>query len=417
MIIENSTNTMFNPQTLKKDFSIFTHRPDLVYLDSAATALKPQMVIDAQREYLEQHSTNIARGLYPLAEQTTEKFEKARENVARFIGAQSPQEIIFTSGTTASINLVAQLLEHGILPGQNIVVTEMEHHSNFLPWKELAARKSIEFRIAPIDADGRINLEALAKLVDRETAIVAFSAVSNVLGTINPVQEITAQVKQKNSQALVLVDAAQAIAHIPIDVTEWDADFIAFSAHKAFGPTGVGVLYGKQALLETLSPVIFGGGMVLDACAPTTLYQAIPTRFEAGTPHIGGVIALGAALDYISATSLTDIRLHETSLIEYAVQKLQETLGDTIRIIGPQSIQERSGIIAFTLANIHPHDIAHLLGEQNICVRAGEHCTAPLHRALGLSATTRISFSIYNTEQDVDTFIRALEEIQKMFSQ
>lgn len=408
---------MLDSQTLKKDFPVFSYHPDLVYLDTGATALKPQAVIDAEREYLEQHPTNIARGLYPLAEQTTEKFEKAREHVARFIGAVSPQEIIFTSGTTAAINLAAGLIERRIPQGSNIIVTAMEHHSNFLPWKELAARKNIEFRVAPIDRDGRIDTEALTKLVDTHTAIVAFSAVSNVLGTVSPVQKIIAQVKQNNPQALVLVDAAQAIAHLPVDVTEWNADFVAFSAHKAFGPTGVGVLYGTSALLETLSPVTFGGGMVLDACAPTTLYQAIPTRFEAGTPNIGGVIAFSVALDYISATSLADIRHHELSLIEYAYKKLTATFGDTIRIIGPQSIQERSGIIAFTLADIHPHDIAHLLGEQGICVRAGEHCAAPLHRALGLPATTRVSFSIYNTEQDVNTFINALQEIQKVFSQ
>ncbi|MGK2848521.1 MAG: aminotransferase class V-fold PLP-dependent enzyme [Minisyncoccota bacterium] len=407
---------MLNSQVLKKDFPIFTHHPDLVYLDSSATSLKPQAVIDAEREYLEQHSTNIARGLYPLAEQTTEKFERVREEVARFIGAANAQEIIFTSGTTAGINLTAQLLEHQILSESNIVVTRMEHHSNFLPWKELAIRKNLSFRIASIDTNGHIDQNALLALVDADTAIVALSAVSNVLGVINPVQDIIARIKLKNPHTIILIDAAQALAHTPINVAKWNADFVAFSAHKAFGPTGVGVLYGKQELLETLSPVTFGGGMVLDACASTTLYQTIPTRFEAGTPNISGIIAFGVALDYISAISLTDIRLHEISLTQYAIKILQATFGSAIHIIGPSTASERVGILSFTLADIHPHDIAHVLGEQNICVRAGEHCTAPLHRALGLSATARISFSLYSTKQDIDIFIHALQRIQKKFS-
>ena len=402
---------MLNPKMTKLDFPFFTHHPDLVYLDSAATALKPQVVIEAEREYLEQHSTNIARGLYPLTEQTTEKFEQARVRVARFIGADSSQEIIFTSGTTAAINLAAKLIEPRIQKGQNIVVTAMEHHSNFLPWKELALKKNIEFRVAPIDINGHIEREALMKLIDTKTAIVAFSAVSNVLGTINPVQAIITHIKQKNSQTLVLVDAAQAIAHIPINAGEWQADFVAFSAHKAFGPTGVGVLYGKASLLQSCDPVTFGGGMVLDACAPTPLYQDIPARFEAGTPNISGVIAFGAALEYITAIGHDAIRHHELTLTEYAYQKLTATFGDTLQIIGPRDARERGGIIAFTLAGIHPHDIAHMLGEHNICVRAGEHCAAPLHRALKLSATTRISFSIYNTEQDVDRLVDELKKI------
>lgn len=443
-----------NTLEIKAQFPIFTHSKDLIYLDSAATSLKPRAVIDAEKGYLEQYSANVGRGLYPLAETATEKFEGVREKMATFIGAASSKEIIFTSGTTHSINLAAGLLEHFIQPGDNIVVTELEHHSNFLPWKELSRRKNIELRIVPIDADGCINTATLSKLTDENTAIVAFSAVSNVTGAISPVADIVKLVKTHNPKAIAIVDAAQAVGHMPIDVSDWNADFVAFSAHKMFGTTGVGILYGKSRILETLSPVAFGGGMVLDiypprracppkssgrGCAAETLYKDIPHRFEAGTPNIGGVIALGAALGYIESIGLENIRAHERALTEYALKELEGAFGDAIRIIGPKDAKDRSGIIAFSFGSIypasqettkiapknntsdtsstklwcgvHPHDIAHLLGEQNICVRAGEHCAAPLHRALRLDATTRLSFSIYNDENDIDRLIEALKKI------
>lgn len=403
-------------RTVKLDFPIFEHEKDLVYLDAAATALKPRSVIQAEVAYLEKYSANIARGLYPLAETVTEKFEAVRGKVASFIGAKSEKEIIFTSGTTASINLAARLLASRIETTDNIVVTEMEHHSNFLPWKELTKERSADFHIAAITEEGTIDIESLRKNIDTRTKIVAFSAVSNVLGTINPVRELVAIIKSINPDTLVLVDAAQAVGHMPLAVSEWDADFVTFSAHKMYGPTGVGVLYGKAHLLESLPPVIFGGGMVLDACAEDTLYKDIPARFEAGTPHIGGVIALGAAIDYIQSLGLANIRAHEGALVTYALARLQATFGETLRIIGPADPEKRSGIIAFTFKDIHPHDIAALLGEQHICVRAGEHCTAPLHRALALPATTRLSFGVYTTREDIDAFIKTLETIRETFA-
>ncbi|MFZ2299717.1 MAG: SufS family cysteine desulfurase [Candidatus Moraniibacteriota bacterium] len=412
---------MLDPKTIKLDFPIFRHQPNLVYLDAAATSLKPQTVIDAEREYLERYSANVGRGLYPIAEKATEKFEAVREKVAAFIGAASPREIIFTGGATDSINLAAGLLEPLVRSASNIIVTELEHHSNFLPWKELARRKNIELRVAPIDADGRIDTAALSKLTDEHTAIIVFSAVSNVTGAISPVADMVQLVKVKNPTVIVIVDAAQAVGHMPISVNGWNADFVAFSAHKMFGTTGVGVLYGKAALLETLQPVAFGGGMVLDVYPPgracASMYKDIPHRFEAGTPNIGGVIALGAALDYIGGIGLENIRAHEIVLAEYALNRLRENFGDALRIIGPNNTTERGGIIAVSLQNIHPHDIAHLLGESGICVRAGEHCAAPLHRALRLDATTRLSFSIYNDESDIEKFIEALKKMQKIFSQ
>ncbi|MDP3956980.1 MAG: SufS family cysteine desulfurase [bacterium] len=406
---------MINLQAIKKDFPIFTHHLDLVYLDSAATALKPQTVIDAEKEYLEQYSSNVGRGLYPLAETATEKFEAVRAQVARFIGAADAQEIIFTSGTTASINLAAGLLTENVQPTDNIVVTEMEHHSNYLPWKELAKKHGATLRVVPITEEGTIDIATLKNSIDEHTKIVAFSAVSNVLGTINPVEQFVAAIKGINPQTLVLVDAAQAAPHMRIDISFWGADFVAFSGHKMFGPTGVGILYGRKTLIETLRPVTFGGGMVLDACTEDTRYREIPYRFEAGTPNIGGVIAMSAALDYIESIGLTNIRAYETALTAYALKRLQETFGNAIRIIGPEKADERGGIIAFSLKNIHPHDIAQLLGEQGICARAGEHCAAPLHRKFGLSATTRLSLSIYNSEEDIEILIDELKKIVTLF--
>lgn len=407
---------MLDSKTIKQDFPIFTNQPSLVYLDSAATSLKPQVVINAEREYLEHYSTNVGRGLYPLAETATEKFETVRAKVAHFIGAKSEKEIVFTSGTTDSLNLAAELLGSSIQPGDNVITTTLEHHSNFLPWKELSLHTESEFRIAPIDTDGSINVQALLDLIDEHTTLVAFSAVSNVTGTISPVTDIIKLVRKKNPKVITIVDAAQALSHMLIDVSLWDADFIAFSGHKCFGPTGVGVLYGKQSLLETLAPVSYGGGMVLDACAGKTVYKDIPHRFEAGTPNIGGIITLGAALDYTESIGIENIHIHEISLVRYASEKLQESFGDTIRIIGPKDPASRSSILSFVLDGLHPHDIAHILGESGICVRAGEHCAAPLHRSLGLGATTRLSFSIYNSKEDIDTFIERLKEIQEIFN-
>ncbi|MFZ2984428.1 MAG: aminotransferase class V-fold PLP-dependent enzyme, partial [Candidatus Moraniibacteriota bacterium] len=338
----------------KFDFPLFTHEKDLVYLDSAATALKPQIVIDAEREYLERYSANIARGLYPLAEKATEKFEAVRGKIASFIGAASSQEIIFTAGATGALNLVAELLADRLQPGDNVATTEMEHHSNFLPWKELAKRRSLDFRVLPITPEGLLDIAVLKNFIDEHTQVVAFSAVSNVLGTINPVQEITALIKSIHPHIIVVVDAAQAVSHLPLAVSEWGADFVAFSAHKMFGPTGVGVLYGKQSLLETLHPIHFGGGMVLDACAKETLYKDSPYRFEAGTPNIGGVIALGAAIEYVESIGTNNIRAHEMALTAYALKRLKETFGETIRIVGPLDPAKRGGIIAFSFENIHP---------------------------------------------------------------
>ena len=396
---------------IKKLFPLFTHQPDLVYLDSAATALKPASVVAAEAEYYENYCSNIARGIYPMAEQATEAFEKTRGKIAALIGAHS-EEIIFTSGTTASLNLVADLLASQIHKGDNIVVTAAEHHSNFLPWKELCKRTGATFNILPITRDGTLDMAALPNLINDHTKIFALGAISNVLGIINPVADIIRSVRAKNPETRIVVDAAQAVGHIPIDVTTWDVDFLAFSGHKMFGPTGTGVLFGKEAILKNLSPVSFGGGMVLDACAPETLYKDAPARFESGTPNIAGIIGLGAAVDFIQGIGLDHIRTHELALIGYTYQKLEEAFGEALHIVGNVPEHEKSGIISFTLTGVHPHDVAYLLGEKNICVRAGLQCAAPLHEALDLSASTRISLSVYTTESDIDRLVSGLREIR-----
>ena len=397
---------------IKQAFPIFTKHPNLVYLDSAATALKPASVMAAEMAYYEDYSSNIARGIYPMAEQATEAFEQARTKTASFIGAKSPEEIVFTAGTTDSLNLAARLLADQILAGDNIVITAAEHHSNLLPWKALATSKQAELRIVGIDTDCLPDLAAFGEHVDGRTKVVAFSAVSNVLGIINPVKEVVELVRKKNPQTLIVVDAAQAVGHIPVDVQDWDTDFIAFSGHKMFAPTGVGALYGKYAVLSTLAPVSFGGGMVLDACADETAYKDVPARFEAGTPNIAGIIGLRAALDFIDGISLSVIRAHEVELIGYALRRLKEEFGTSLQIIGTTDPEKKSGIISFTLEGVHPHDTAYLLGERDICVRAGLQCAAPLHEALDLSATTRLSLSVYSTEEDIEKLIVGLKEIR-----
>ena len=393
----------------KKLFPLFEKQPGIVYLDSAATCLKPASVTDASRAYEEEFSANIARGLYPIAETATNAFEAAREKVARFING-APEEIIFTSGTTHGINLAAQLITPSVEAGSNIVITELEHHSNFLPWKELARSKNIELRIAPFTDERIIDSVRLASLVDTHTAIVAFSAISNVMGGVNAVPEIIRAVREKNPRTIVVVDAAQAAAHIRIDATLWNADFIAFSGHKMYGPTGIGILCGKKEILEKCSPVAFGGGMVSDSCADIPEYREIPYRFEAGTQNISGAIGLGAAIDFIAGIGLEEIRRHEIGLSGYATEKLTREFGDSIRILGPREAKERSSLLSFTLEGIHPHDLAHILGEKNICIRAGEHCAAPLHRALSLAATARISFGIYTTKEDIDKLVEGIKK-------
>lgn len=398
---------------IKKTFPLLCNHPDLVYLDSAATALKPATVIEAENSYYTDFSSNIARGIYPMAEEATEAFEKTRTTVASFIGAH-PEEIIFTSGTTASLNLVADLLSSRINKEDAIVITELEHHSNFLPWKELAHRSGATLHTLPVTQHGELDLTTFDTLISDHTKIVSLSAVSNVLGIINPIKDIIQKIRTINPKTIVVVDAAQAIGHMPVDVALWDADFVAFSGHKIFGPTGTGVLFGKKSHLEKLRPVSFGGGMVLDACAPDTLYKESPACFEAGTPNIAGIIGLGSAIEFIQSIGIDTIHAHENALALFTMRRLKEEFGETIRIVGETNPSKKSGIISFVLEGVHPHDTAQLLGERNICVRAGLQCAAPLHESLSFSATTRISLSVYNTEDDIEKLINGLKEVRSI---
>ncbi len=407
---------MFDPEHLRKDFPIYESQPDLVYLDSAATALKPKAVIDAMNAYYFEYSANVARGLYPLAEGATAALDAAREIVARFLRAESKETVIFTANATHAINLVALGLESSVTANSNILITELEHHSNSLPWKELTRRSGAELRTVRFTEHGHIDETHLATLIDAETALIALSAVSNVFGIINPVAKIVRAIRNINPRVRILVDACQAAGHYPINLPDWDADFVVFSGHKLFGPTGIGVLAGKRASLEQLTPMNVGGGTVLDACSTVTEYKKLPDNLEGGTPNIAGAIGLARAIEYVESIGLESIHDHEAALTQYAIKKLNAAFGQHIHILGVDDPALRVGIISFTLDGLHPHDLAHLLGEANICVRAGEHCASPLHRRLSLNATTRISLSIYSTEADIDRLIGAMTNIRRIFT-
>ena len=399
----------------KELFPFFTHYPELVYLDSAATALKPKSVIDAEVEYLTLASTNLSRGLYPLAEQTSAHVDIIRKLTASFINAL-PEEIIFTSGTTAGLNMLALLLEESLSADDAIVVTDFEHHANYLSWKELAKKKKAEFKILKSTDTGTISEAELTATLTDNTAIVAISALSNVTGVMQDVPRLIESIREIVPHAVIVVDAAQYIAHKAIDVRRWNADFVAFSGHKLYGPTGIGVLYGKHNFLRVLKPRIYGGGMVLDACGPETTYKESPDRFEAGTQNISGIFALGAAIDFIKSIGYDALQRHDQKLQKYAGERLIDTFGEQVTLVGGKDYTRRSGILSFTFTGIHPHDIATLLGEKGICVRAGEHCAQPWHRGHGLSATTRLSFGLYNSKEDIDLFITALIEIKELLS-
>ncbi|MBI3576712.1 cysteine desulfurase [Candidatus Gottesmanbacteria bacterium] len=386
----------------------------IVYLDSAATSLKPQAVIAAMTEYYRRYSANVYRGIYTISEEATEAYEGARKKVAHFIGAPSTDEIIFTRGATESINLVAAGVGKTLIAGDNVVTTIMEHHSNFVPWQQLSKEKNLGFRIWNLGKEGKLDLEELDKIITRRTKVLAITAVSNVLGTINPIKKIVASAKRINTHCLVVVDAAQAVPHMPVDVVDWGADFVGFSGHKMLGPTGIGVLWGKTERLEELTPYQYGGEMISEVHVDKTLFKLPPQKFEAGTPHIAGAIGLGAAIDYLQAIGMDNVRAHEKEITEYALSSLSDL--SYLLIIGPKKVEERGGVISFTIDNIHAHDIAQVLDEDNICIRAGHHCAMPLHEHLGLSATARASFYIYTTKEDIDVLVEGLEKVKQLLS-
>lgn len=388
--------------------------PDAVYLDSAATSQKPQAVIDALVHYYTRQNANVHRGVYTLAEQATEAYENARQTVADFIHAEDTANIIFTRGTTESLNWIAQSWggTH-IQAGDEIIITIMEHHSNLVPWQQLALRTGAKLRYVDIDDQGLLDMPAYRAMLSARTKIVAVTQVSNVLGTINPIQEIGQLAHAAG--AILVVDGAQSAPHMPVDVQALGADFFAFSGHKMLGPTGIGVLYGKMALLEAMPPIEFGGEMISKVEKFQTTWADIPWRFEGGTPNIAGAIGLAAAIRYLQAIGLDKIRDHERALTAYALDQLKAIPGLTI--YGPQDAAQRGGVIAFTLNGVHPHDLATVLDTQQVAVRAGHHCDQPLMQRLGVVATARASFYLYNGQADVDRLVAAVNEAKEFFQQ
>lgn len=402
---------------IKADFPILNQKINdekLIYLDNAATSQMP-LVVEKQIEHFTNFDrANVHRGVHTLGLRATQKYENARQKVADFIGAKNASEIVFTSGCTDSLNLVAATYgEQNIQAGDEIVVSIMEHHSNFLPWQQIALRKNAKLKFIEIDANGRLDLEDAKSKITTKTKIVAITHVSNVLGTINPIAALTS-LAHKNG-AIVVVDGAQAIGHFPVNVTDLDADFYAFSGHKMFAPTGVGVLYGKKALLEQMPPYRFGGEMITNVTRKGATWAPVPQKFEAGTPNISGVIGVGAAIDYLGKLDLTLIQKHEDSLTAYALKELSKI--DDLVVYGPKDCSNRTGVISFNLRKIHPHDLATALDLNGVEVRAGHHCAQPLMESLKTESTVRASFSIYNTKNDIDQLVSSIQEAKEFFGE
>jgi cysteine desulfurase/selenocysteine lyase len=407
--------TPLDVERIKADFPILDqviegHR--LVYLDNAATTQKPRAVINALIEYYRKTNANIHRGLHHLAEKATEAYEQTREHVARFIGGVDPHEIIFTRGTTESINLVAYTWgETNIKEGDEIVITEMEHHANLVPWVILAQKKKAVLKRIPITLCGHLDLSNIDTIITPRTKLLALTHMSNVLGTINPVAELAALAKKHG--AVVLADGAQAVPHLPVDVTALGVDFYAFSAHKMLGPTGVGVLWGRRELLEAMPPFNMGGEMIREVRFDRVTWADLPHKFEGGTPNIADVIAFDAALTYLEEIGMENVRRHEMELTQYAIEQLSQL--DGIEIQGPLEYTQRGGAISFTDREIHPHDISQFLDSKGIAIRAGHHCAQPLMRVLGKVATARASLYIYNDRADIDALVAALKDMRSYF--
>ncbi|WP_440898169.1 cysteine desulfurase [Amphibacillus sp. Q70] len=398
---------------IREDFPLLTQEVNgfpLVYLDSAATAQKPIQVIEAIDQYYRLNNANVHRGVHTIGTRATEQYEAARDRVKQFIHAKHREEVIFTRGTTAAINLVASSYGNQHLnKGDEIVITQMEHHSNIIPWQQLSKRTGAILKYIPLESDGTISLTEVEKTVTSATKIVAITQVSNVLGTINPIKEIANIVHRHD--AILLVDGAQGAPHLQVDVQDLDCDFYAFSGHKMCAPTGIGVLYGKKALLEHMEPVEFGGEMIDFVDLYDSTWKELPWKFEGGTPIIAGAIGLAAAIDYLTELGLDQIALHEKELVSYAIDQIRTI--DGIEIYGPA---ERAGLITFNLTDVHPHDTATVLDAGGIAVRAGHHCAQPLMKWLGVTATARASFYLYNTKQDADRFVAGLQKTKEFFT-
>jgi cysteine desulfurase/selenocysteine lyase len=404
---------------VRADFPILHQQVNgkpLVYLDNGATSQKPRLVIDALVRYYERDNSNVHRGLHALSTRATDAYEGARARVAKFINAADPAEVIFTRGTTESINIVARSWGQAHLKSGDVVLTtEFEHHSNLVPWQQAAKASGATLKYVPllgVDGEGGLDLAALDKLLTPQVKLFAFTHVSNTLGTINPVAELCRRARAVG--AVTVIDAAQSVGHAPLDVQAIGCDFLAFSGHKMCGPTGIGVLYGRRAVLDKLAPDETGGGMVVSVTYEGATWKPAPERFEAGTPNVAGAIGLGAACDYLDHLGRDKIATHDAMLIKIAMEKLTTLPG--IRIIGPRKGAERSGLVSFAFENVHAHDIVTFADEDGVALRGGHHCNQPLMRKLGLTSTTRASFYLYNTEEEIDRLVSSLRRIQKFFA-
>jgi cysteine desulfurase/selenocysteine lyase len=411
----------FDPLAIRKDFPIFDRSirdgKRLVYLDSGATSQKPKAVIQAESDFYSQHNAAAHRGAHQLAEEATEAIESARTIVANFLGGAS-DEIVFTKSSTEALNLLAYSIGNApvgnsfhLKAGDEIVVSEMEHHANLIPWQELAKRTGAVLKWFEVDPDGRLDLSDIAKVITSRTKVVALTHQSNVLGTINPLTELVERTHEVG--AIFILDACQSVPHMPVNVAELDIDFLAFSGHKSVGPTGVGVLWGRSNLLADLPPFLFGGSMIESVTMTDATWAPAPRKFEPGVPNMAQIVGLGAALNYLTAIGMEKIHEHETHLTKYALAKLKEI--PELRIVGPTDMFLRGGAVSFTVGAIHPHDLGQFLDNSGIAVRTGHHCAWPLTRKMGVASTTRASFYLYNTTEDIDALVTGIKDAQKYF--
>ena len=408
------TSQPFDVEAVRKDFPILSREiggKPLVYLDSAATSQKPQVVIDALVDYYTGMNANIHRGVHTLSQEATEAYEGARTKVRHFINAAEEPEIVFTRGTTEGINLVAQTLGvQRVGPGSEIIISNMEHHSNVVPWQILCEQRGARLRVVPINDDGELLMDEYEQLLGPQTALVSITHISNALGTINPVKDIVAMAHSHGVP--VLLDGAQAAPHTPVDVRDLDCDFYAFSGHKLFGPTGIGVLYGKREWLESMPPYQGGGEQIKSVTFEKTIYNDLPYKFEAGTPHIAGVIGLGAAIDYVNGIGMERAAAYEHELLEYGTEQLQAIEG--LRLLG--TARQKAAVLSFLLDGIHPHDIGTVLDTQGIAIRTGHHCAQPLMQRFQIPATARASFAFYNTKAEIDVLVEGIHRTFEVFS-
>lgn len=408
--------TALNVPRIREDFPILKRQVNgkpLVYFDNAATSQKPTAVIDAIDKYYREYNANIHRGIHKLAEEATLAYETARENIGKFINANRTEEIIFTRNATEAINLVAYTWGRAnIRKDDKIVLTIMEHHSNIVPWQLLAEEKGAKIEFIKINEEGLLRQDEIHELIDEKTKLVGVTQASNVLGTINPVKDMARAAHRFG--ALVMVDAAQSVPHMHVDVKDLDCDFMAFSGHKMLGPTGIGVLYGKKKQLESMPPFLGGGEMIKEVHTTGSAWKDLPYRYEAGTPNVSGAIGLGAAVDYLRKLGMENVHDYEKEIASYALHRMAELEG--LVVFGPKSVERRVGVVAFNLGDIHAHDLASIMDEEGVAIRSGHHCAQPLMEFLNVPATSRVSFYVYNTKEEVDVFVNVLEKARKLFS-